>query len=120
VTLFVILACVFGSIAAYLGIGWGWALRDMPRAWMRAREKWSESFAHESVRTQTLTTLFLWPFVVPGRWLIPLLVGAFNRAVDRRDPRHREREIKRREQDIAGREAYVAQLEKELGIGGKP
>lgn len=95
---------VLASIAAYLGIGWLLAKRDMPRAWARARQYWTfdDGYARRSVVKQTAAMVTLWPVVRPAR--------AIDRVVDDADPKVRERELRERE-------AEIRRMERELGIG---
>jgi hypothetical protein len=100
------------GIAAYLAIyhtlGWHLARRDLPNAWRRARTDWhSGEVIKESVRAQTMCMILLWPVLAPAR----SLWGRFAQTVDATDPRERERKL-------AEREKRIAQLERQLGIGG--
>jgi hypothetical protein len=109
-----VLLIVLATLAAYVGIGWWLAKRDMHRAWERARKQWStEQNARGSVMEQTFAMAALWWFVIPTRAATRALGGA----VDRADPKMREREMKARELDLREREAKIARLERELGIG---
>lgn len=109
-----ILLIVLAILAAYVGIGWWLAKRDMPRAWVRAREQWhTERIIRESVMAQTVCVTLLWPFVIPTRGALCILRGA----VDRADPKMLEREMKARDRELREREAKIARLERDLGIG---
>ena len=106
---------VLAILAAYVGIGWWLAKRDMPKAWIRAREAWprDDDLAWEGVIRQSAVTVFGWPVAVPARGA----VGALVDAVDRADPKVREREIREREGQLREREAEIQRMERELGIG---
>jgi hypothetical protein len=110
-----VLLIILASVLAYVGVGWLLAKRDMPRAWVRAREAWGslDGFVRGSVMEQTAFMTLLWPFVIPIRGVARTL----GTAVDQADPKAREREIWEREQELREREAKIARMERELGIG---
>lgn len=102
------LLIVLASIAAYLGIGWLLAKRDMPEAWLWARQRWTfdDERARRSVMEQTIGMIALWPLLSLTR----AVVRVVDDAIDQADPKAREREMKQREQELR-------RMERELGIG---
>ena len=109
-TAFIVISAVLAYLAGYFWIGWRLAKRDLPNAWRRARDRWTVgSLVQDSVREQTFCTVLFWPFVSPIRGMN----ARFRAVVDAGDPRERERELARRE-------AEIARMEHELGIGQTP
>jgi hypothetical protein len=95
---------VLASIVAYFVVGYLLAVRDMPDLWARARKSWStEDTQRSSVHMASAMTFLFWPF----RWPFVLL---FNTA-DRVDPQRLQEEVEERDRKIAD-------LERQLRIGG--
>ena len=106
-TALIVVGIVIASLAIYLGIGWGLAKRDLANAWRRARRDWHfEGTVRDSVKTQTVAFTLLWPFVAPVRVFSTRLESV----VTRGDPAELRRQL-------AERERYITNLERELGIG---
>jgi hypothetical protein len=100
------LLITLGSVAAYFAIGYVLALKDMPNLWVRARKSWSyDNTQRSAVQMGAAMTFLFWPFRWPFVWL-------FN-AADQLDPKRLQEELAKREQEIA-------ELERQLRIGGKP
>lgn len=102
-----VIAAVIAYLSGYFALGWHLAKRDLSNAWSRARAEWRvDSTIRESVREQTFFMVLFWPFMCPIR----AARARFIAAVHAGDPRERERELARRE-------AEIARMERELGIG---
>lgn len=87
-------------VLAHFTLGFLLARAGLPTAWERARVRWGrDHYARGEVQSFFWITLLFWP------------AGLANRAIDRTDPARLQREI-------ANRDAEIARLERELGIGG--
>lgn len=89
----------------YLFIGWRIAIFDMPRQWQMARRRYmpDSRYVRSDVMTIATWTALLWPF---AGFLVLV-----SRSIDSRDPQRVKAELK-------ATERRVAELERELGIGG--
>lgn len=111
-----IVAIVLSSVLLYLMIGWKLAKRDLPNAWVRARKRWNEYMARDSVKWQTAAMVMGWPIL----GLIRYLIKIFSEAITEYDPQEAERKAKEREREqqeaIEEGKATIARLERELGV----
>lgn len=102
-----IFVAILAILASYISLGWYFAIQDLPNAWNRAREAWDfEDMRKSSVKTQTVGTVFLWPYLKPYR--------ALNNKLERLVTAYDPNEIVKRYHEA---EKRIQQLEKELGIG---
>jgi hypothetical protein len=108
VTGWIIAACVVAYLVAYFWVGWALARRDLPNAWQRARKEYAglEYSTRSSVMEQTVAMALFWPLAIPIR----RAHGFVTNAVEQGDPKVQAAKI-------AEQQAYIRQLERELGIG---
>ena len=102
------LAAVLAALLAWLAAGMAIARRRMPVIWRKARAAWHfEDSIRGSVRGQVACTVIAWPVVL----LTAVLTTRIDRLADQGDPVTLARQV-------AERDRRIAQLERELGIGG--
>lgn len=98
----------FAALLAWLAAGRAIALRRMPAIWRKARAAWHfEDSIRGSVRGQVVCTVIAWPLVL----LTAAVTVRIDRMADQGDPV----ELRRK---VAERDRRIAQLERDLGIGG--
>jgi len=101
------LTITLASITAYMAAGYYAALRNLPRAWGKARDSWYgiDDTVRTSVKGQTIAMFTLWPAYLT----LIFASDRLSRFVEAADPEVAAEKIRQQERRIA-------QLERDLGI----
>ena len=96
------------SVAAYVAAGWRLAVVQIPRMSEEARRDWSiPKSARSALRWRVAGWVLAWPIALA----VSAFTGALDGAIAARDPQViAERELRLK--------ARIAELERELGMGG--
>lgn len=105
-----VLGIVAVAVGAYFAAGWRIAVNRLPKAWAIARREWSsEDTIRGSVKEQTVCMTLSWPIYLT--WCA--VSDRLGEVTEHADPVSLAAKIRERD-------ARIAELERELGVGRKP